>query len=44
LGRLNPRRLLFDITVVEIVYDSGRFVLGRYGILEVQHHGLSRVL
>jgi hypothetical protein len=28
--------IAFDITVVEIGRDSGRFVLGRYGILEVQ--------
>src|SRR5882672_1809915 len=36
LGTAKSPEIAFDITVVEIVYDSGRFVLGRYGILEVQ--------
>src|SRR6266853_271932 len=36
LGTAKSPEIAFDITVVEIGHDSGRFVLGRYGILEVQ--------
>lgn len=36
LGTDKSPEIAFDITIVEIRYDAGRFVLGRYGILEVQ--------
>jgi len=36
LGTERSPELAFDITIVEIVCSDNRFVLGRYGILEVQ--------
>lgn len=36
LGTAQSPEMSFDITIVEIRYVKGRFLLGRYGILEVQ--------
>lgn len=36
LGSDRSPEMAFDITIVEILHTSGRYALGRYGILEVQ--------
>ena len=36
LGTDRSPEMAFDITIVEVVHAGGRYLLGRYGILEVQ--------